>query len=191
VGPRNLVTGDCCGDAVGFATLRKAAMQGRRQAARAGVTPRIARSTSKAMRRSQRDHANRAASASAFVLALCTTIGRTGINHLIHVSGIDSNPRSRSLYIRKRGEGELAVRAAFPNAIVVRPAVMFGPDDAFLTTILSLLRRFPMEFRLNRSRKHFKSFCPCTERQSRRLELRRSRRMSCWRTFAAESVAQA
>jgi hypothetical protein len=27
-GPRNLITGDCCGDAVGFATLRKAAMQG-------------------------------------------------------------------------------------------------------------------------------------------------------------------
>jgi uncharacterized protein YbjT (DUF2867 family) len=32
---------------------------------------------------------------------------RTGIKHLIHVSGIGSNPRSRSLYIRKRGEGEL------------------------------------------------------------------------------------
>jgi uncharacterized protein YbjT (DUF2867 family) len=69
---------------------------------------------------------------------------RTGIKHLIHVSGIGSNPRSRSLYIRKRGEGELAVRVAFPNAIVVRPAVMFGPDDAFLTTILSLLRRLPI-----------------------------------------------
>src|SRR5262245_7865511 len=74
-GPRNLVTGDCCGDAVGFATLRKAAMQGRRQAERAGVTPRIARSTSKAMRPPQRDHpmGNSAASASAFVLALGTT----------------------------------------------------------------------------------------------------------------------
>ena len=32
---------------------------------------------------------------------------RTGIKHLVHVSGIGSNPRSRSLYIRKRGEGEL------------------------------------------------------------------------------------
>ena len=32
---------------------------------------------------------------------------RMGIKHLIHVSGIGSNPRSRSLYIRKRGEGEL------------------------------------------------------------------------------------
>jgi hypothetical protein len=31
-------------------------------------------------------------------------------------------------------EGELAVRAVFPDAIFIRPAVMFGPDDAFLTT---------------------------------------------------------
>jgi NADH dehydrogenase len=38
----------------------------------------------------------------------------------------------------------LAVRAAFGDAVVIRPAVMFGPDDAFLTTILKLLRRFPV-----------------------------------------------
>jgi nucleoside-diphosphate-sugar epimerase len=67
---------------------------------------------------------------------------RAGIKHLLHVSGIGSDPRSRSLYIRKRGEGELAVVGAFANAIIIRPAVMFGPDDAFLTTILNLLRRF-------------------------------------------------
>jgi uncharacterized protein YbjT (DUF2867 family) len=69
---------------------------------------------------------------------------QAGIKHLVHVSGIGSDPRSRSLYIRKRGEGELAVQAAFTNAIVIRPAVMFGPDDAFLTTILKLLKRFPI-----------------------------------------------
>jgi len=46
--------------------------------------------------------------------------------------------------MRKRGEGELAVRAAFGDALFVRPAVMFGPDDAFLTTILRLLRRLPI-----------------------------------------------
>src|SRR5204863_1374303 len=46
--------------------------------------------------------------------------------------------------IRKRGEGEFAVRAAFADALFVRPAVMFGPDDAFLTTILNLLRQLPI-----------------------------------------------
>jgi uncharacterized protein YbjT (DUF2867 family) len=64
---------------------------------------------------------------------------RAGVERLIHVSGIGADPSSRSLYIRKRGEGELAVREAFADAILVRPAVMFGPDDGFLTTILKLL----------------------------------------------------
>jgi NADH dehydrogenase len=66
------------------------------------------------------------------------------VERLAHVSGIGSDPASPSLYIRKRGEGELAVRAAFPSALVVRPAVMFGPDDAFLTVTLKLLRLFPV-----------------------------------------------
>jgi uncharacterized protein YbjT (DUF2867 family) len=69
---------------------------------------------------------------------------QAGIKHLVHLSGIGSDPRSRSLYIRKRGEGELAVVGAFANAIIIRPAVMFGPDDAFITTILNLLRRVPI-----------------------------------------------
>jgi len=51
---------------------------------------------------------------------------------------------SPSLYIRKRGEGEMAVRAAFSDAILIRPAVMFGEGDAFLTVILALLRRLPI-----------------------------------------------
>ena len=69
---------------------------------------------------------------------------RAGGERFAHVSGIGSDPASPSLYIRKRGEGELAVRAAFTDAILIRPAVMFGPDDAFLTTILKLLGRLPI-----------------------------------------------
>lgn len=69
---------------------------------------------------------------------------RARVERLVHVSGIGSDAASHSLYIRKRGEGELAVRAAFADAIVIRPAVMFGLDDAFLTTILMLLRRLPI-----------------------------------------------
>lgn len=67
-----------------------------------------------------------------------------GVKRFVHVSGIGSNAASPSLYIRKRGEGERAVRAAFADATVMRPAVMFGPDDAFLTTILKLLSRLPI-----------------------------------------------
>jgi uncharacterized protein YbjT (DUF2867 family) len=69
---------------------------------------------------------------------------RAGVQRFAHVSGIGADPGSPSLYIRKRGEGELAVRAAFADATLIRPAVMFGPDDAFLTAILDLLRRLPV-----------------------------------------------
>jgi uncharacterized protein YbjT (DUF2867 family) len=69
---------------------------------------------------------------------------RAGAERLAHVSGIGSDAISSSLYIRKRGEGELAARTAFADAILIRPAVMFGPDDAFLTTILKLLGQLPI-----------------------------------------------
>ena len=62
----------------------------------------------------------------------------------MHISGIGADPGSQSRYIRTRGEGELAVTAAFADAHIIRPAVMFGPGDAFLTTILNLLRGLPI-----------------------------------------------
>src|SRR6267154_3954382 len=68
---------------------------------------------------------------------------RAGVERLVHVSGIGADRASPSRYIRKRGEGELVVRATFA-ALFVRPAVIFGPDDAFLTTILKFLRQLPV-----------------------------------------------
>ena len=69
---------------------------------------------------------------------------KSGVKRLVHLSGIGADVASKSLYIRKRGEGELAVRAEFPDAVLIRPAVMFGPDDTFLTTVITLLRRLPI-----------------------------------------------
>jgi uncharacterized protein YbjT (DUF2867 family) len=68
---------------------------------------------------------------------------QAGIKRFVHVSGIGANTASPSPYIRSRGEGEAAVQTAFPGAVIVRPAAMFGPDDGFLTTILRLLRSMP------------------------------------------------
>ena len=74
---------------------------------------------------------------------IARTAKRAGIRRFVHVSGIGADPTSPSPYIRSRGEGEAAVQTAFPGAVIVRPAVMFAPDDAFLTTILRLLRSLP------------------------------------------------
>ena len=75
---------------------------------------------------------------------LATQACQAGVERLVHVSGIGADVASPSLYVRKRGEGELAVRAAFADALLIRPAVMFGPDNSFLTTIIALLERLPI-----------------------------------------------
>ena len=67
-----------------------------------------------------------------------------GVERLIQISGLGADAASSSPYIRARGQGEQAVRAAFPNSGLIRPAVMFGPDDAFLNTLVQLLRRLPI-----------------------------------------------
>jgi uncharacterized protein YbjT (DUF2867 family) len=67
-----------------------------------------------------------------------------GVQQFVHVSGIGATSTSTSRYIRSRGEGELAVRIVFPGAVIIRPAVMFAPDDAFVSRIVTLLRRSPI-----------------------------------------------
>ena len=68
----------------------------------------------------------------------------SGVERLIHVSGIGADPASSSPYIAARGRGEIAVRQEFPSPILIRPAVMFGPNDVFLTTLARLLRILPV-----------------------------------------------
>jgi uncharacterized protein YbjT (DUF2867 family) len=69
---------------------------------------------------------------------------KAGVEYLVQISGIGADAQSPSRYIRARGQGEQAVRAAFSAATVIRPAVMFGPDDTFLNTLIRLLRRLPV-----------------------------------------------
>jgi NADH dehydrogenase len=67
-----------------------------------------------------------------------------GVARFVHMSGIGANAVSSSPYIRSRGEGEQAVRAAFPQAVIIRPSVMFGSDDAFLMPLANLLQKLPV-----------------------------------------------
>lgn len=59
---------------------------------------------------------------------------------LVHISGIGADPASPSKYIAARGRGEAAVQAEHADAVIVRPSVMFGPDDAFLGTLETVTR---------------------------------------------------
>lgn len=62
---------------------------------------------------------------------------------LVHVSAIGADPRSLSHYGRTKGEGEEAVRKAFPVATIIRPSLVFGPEDQ-LTNRFAGLGRLPI-----------------------------------------------
>jgi uncharacterized protein YbjT (DUF2867 family) len=66
-----------------------------------------------------------------------------GVPRLVHISGIGADPASASPYVRARAIGERLVREAFPGATILRPSVMFGPDDDFLNTLSALARFMP------------------------------------------------
>lgn len=67
-----------------------------------------------------------------------------GVSRLVYVSGLNSSTTSRSAAARTKGEGEAAVREAFPGAIIVRPSVVFGTDDAFFNKIAQMARLTPV-----------------------------------------------
>ena len=50
---------------------------------------------------------------------------------LVHVSAIGANPASASSYARSKGEGEQAVKSANPQVAILRPSIIFGPEDKF------------------------------------------------------------
>ncbi|WP_019024219.1 MULTISPECIES: complex I NDUFA9 subunit family protein [unclassified Thioalkalivibrio] len=63
---------------------------------------------------------------------------KSGLERLVQISGIGADSRSPSSYIRARAQGEAAVLREFPNAVIVRPSVLFGPGDAFLRNLAGL-----------------------------------------------------
>jgi NADH dehydrogenase len=63
-----------------------------------------------------------------------------GVERIIHVSGIGVTEESPSPYVRARARGEMRVREMFPGASILRPSVLFGPDDSFLATLDNVTR---------------------------------------------------
>ncbi|WP_321830350.1 complex I NDUFA9 subunit family protein [Thalassovita sp.] len=54
-----------------------------------------------------------------------------GVGQMVHLSAIGADADSESDYARTKAEGEAAVMAAFPTAVVLRPSIIFGPEDDF------------------------------------------------------------
>lgn len=62
---------------------------------------------------------------------------------LVHVSAIGADPDSSVGYARSKGEGEAAAREAVPAAVILRPSVVFGPEDRFFNRFAGLARMSP------------------------------------------------
>ncbi len=66
-----------------------------------------------------------------------------GATRLIQMSAIGADPASASGYARSKAAGEKAAAAAFPGASIVRPSIVFGPEDAFFNRFAAMTRLSP------------------------------------------------
>ncbi|HXC91213.1 MAG TPA: complex I NDUFA9 subunit family protein [Stellaceae bacterium] len=67
-----------------------------------------------------------------------------GVARLVHISAIGADPRSPSAYARTKAAGEAAVRDAFPTATILRPSVVFGPEDQFFNRFAGIAMISPL-----------------------------------------------
>ncbi len=66
-----------------------------------------------------------------------------GVKRFVHLSAIGADPAAPSAYARSKAAGEAAVRAAFPAETILRPSVVFGPEDDFFNRFAALARVLP------------------------------------------------
>ncbi|MCH8924630.1 MAG: complex I NDUFA9 subunit family protein [Proteobacteria bacterium] len=66
-----------------------------------------------------------------------------GVEHLVQVSAIGADLHAAADYARSKGAGEAAVKTAFPSATIVRPSIIFGPEDDFFNRFAAMARLSP------------------------------------------------
>ena len=67
-----------------------------------------------------------------------------GVGRLVQLSAIGADADSASAYARSKAEGEAAVRAAYPEAVILRPSVVFGSEDQFFNRFAAMTRFGPL-----------------------------------------------
>jgi uncharacterized protein YbjT (DUF2867 family) len=79
----------------------------------------------------------------AFGAEACALSAAAHGTRLVHVSAIGADEQSPSHYARSKAMGEKLVRAAVPGATILRPSIVFGPEDAFFNRFAALARLAP------------------------------------------------
>jgi uncharacterized protein YbjT (DUF2867 family) len=67
-----------------------------------------------------------------------------GAKHLVHISAIGADLKASGRYGRTKAEGERAVLEAFPRAVILRPSIIFGPEDDFFNRFAAMARIAPV-----------------------------------------------
>ncbi len=67
-----------------------------------------------------------------------------GVARLVHVSAIGADAQSDSVYARTKAEGEVGVLTHFPNAVILRPSIVFGTEDQFFNRFAAMTRFGPV-----------------------------------------------
>ena len=75
--------------------------------------------------------------------AMAKAAREAGVSRFIHVSAIGADAKSSSVYARTKAEGEAAVLAEFPGAIILRPSLVFGPEDEFFNRFAAMAQIAP------------------------------------------------
>ena len=68
----------------------------------------------------------------------------TGVGQMVHISAIGAAIDAPSIYGRTKAEGEAAVKAAFPGAVILRPSVIFGSEDGFFNRFGTMAQLGPV-----------------------------------------------
>ncbi|WEJ99110.1 MAG: complex I NDUFA9 subunit family protein [Candidatus Sphingomonas phytovorans] len=76
--------------------------------------------------------------------AVAQAAAAAGVPALVHISAIGADRGSPSAYGRSKGEGEAAVRAAFPAATILRPSIIFGREDRFVNRFAGMIASAPL-----------------------------------------------
>jgi NADH dehydrogenase len=76
--------------------------------------------------------------------AIARAAKAAGARSLVHISGLGADAGSANPFIASKGRGEEAARAAFRETVILRPSVVFGPEDVFFNRFAQLARFLPV-----------------------------------------------
>lgn len=75
--------------------------------------------------------------------AVAQAAAKSGVSTFMQVSAIGADINSDAMYARTKAEGEQAILDAFPHVVILRPSIVFGPEDEFFNRFASMARFSP------------------------------------------------